>query len=173
MIKKVMKDNKILKILFKQDQKERNIKYYIGNEMKVSENDKKRRKLVGQLVKLKKIKTSLDYYNAGLIYQHGDTLVDYKKAKSFAYKSMVLGNERAKILYACAVDRLLVNRGKKQKYGTQYHTVYKKNNLANKDIKIYPYDKSTTDKIRARYNVASLKELLRMGSVYKKKYLNK
>lgn len=86
-----------------------------------------------------------------MIFHHGTTLADYKKAIALAKKGMALGNKRAKWLYAAAIDRLLIKQGKKQKYGTQYQ-------IKNGKWILYPVDPKVTDRERAQYGVIPLKE---------------
>jgi len=149
-------NNKIYKI-FLSDQKDHGavkIRTYNNEEdwAKLTERDKKRQKNILKILKNKKFTfTSEDYFMAGIIFQHGTTIADSKKAISLAKNGAEMGNDRAKWLFAAATDRLLLRQKKKQKFGTQYQ---KKNNK----WRLSPVDKKTTDKERAKYNVVTLKQ---------------
>lgn len=128
---------------------------------RISKNDKDRRKKVKEIISAGGLEVGADYHHAALIFQHGDTTSDYRKANKLAERGMELGDERSKWFYAATMDRWLVSTGKPQKYGTQFHK--KKNG----DWEVGPIDKNVSDKERAKYNVPPLSKAL---SVYKKKY---
>jgi TonB family protein len=113
---KVTKDNPTLKELAEQDQKERT-----ENNIHYSANDIGRYKALNQLLQKETLKTSNDYLNAGIIFQHGNTSEDYLKANEFAKKAVRLNkkNNAAKTLIAQSWDRYLRSLGKPQVYGTQ------------------------------------------------------
>jgi len=151
------KFNKAIKKLFIEDQSDRKNNVQKNNWVKISKNDNQRRKAIREIItKNKKNFTAQDYYMAAMIYQHGPSLTDSKKAILFARKSMELGYKKSKWLYAAAVDRFLMKQGKKQKYGTQF---------INKNGKwsLYKIDISTTDKERAKFNVEPLKISLKIA----------
>jgi len=155
MLKK--KNNKRIYKIFLSDQKDHGavkIRTYNKEEdwKKLTKRDKKRQKNILKILKNKKITfTCEDYFRAGIIFQHGTTIADSKKAILLANKGAEMGNDKAKWLFAAATDRLLLRQGKKQKFGTQYQ---KKNNK----WQLNPVDKKTTDRERAKYNVITLKE---------------
>ena len=156
MLKK--KNNKQIYKLFLQDQKDRSAKkinsYYKRNDWrKLSERDKKRQGDILKILKNKKLTfTGEDYFMAGIIFQHGATIADSRKAIALAKKGAEMGIDKAKWLYAAATDRFLIRQKKKQKFGTQYQKP------KNGKWRLYPVDDKTTDKERAIYNVVSLKE---------------
>ena len=157
MLKK--KNNKRIYKIFSSDQKDHGavkIRTYNNEEdwRKLAKRDIKRQRAILQILQNKKLVfTSEDYFMAGIIFQHGRTITDSKKAISLAKKGAEMGNDNAKWLFAAATDRLLLRQGKKQKFGTQYQ----KNNKSNK-WRLSPVDKKTTDKERATYNVVTLKQ---------------
>lgn len=158
------KNNSLLSRLAREDQADREPAAFKGNERRVAIKDKKRREQVLRLLKERKVKTSEDYFNAALIFQHGDSLGDYKKAEKYAHQSLKMGYEHARWLYAAATDRSLVHQGKKQKYGTQYETVVLNQNSptrAKKVIRLSPYDRRTSDETRRRFDVPPLKDLIK------------
>lgn len=118
------------------------------------------------LLKRGKVRTYTDYFNAALIFQHGLTLSDYKLAQALAGKSVKKGGgEWSRWLYAVVTDRLLLARGKKQKYGSQLRidrTVDRKSGHARRIMKLLPYDARTSDATRAKFALPPLAELLRM-----------
>lgn len=93
-----------------------------------------------------------DYFRAGLIFQHGRSLELIKKAQGLARKSMDLGYEPGKWLYAATTDRMLMMRGKKQRFGTQFR---KRDGL----WELHPIQKKTTDAERRTHNVLSLQKI--------------
>jgi len=139
--------NKKLYQLFIEDQKDRkNLKTGI------TENDSKRKKEVINILNKKPKLTGQDYFYAAMIFHHGQKISDYKKAIKLAKIGAKMKNKSAKWLFAAATDRLLLNQGKKQKFGTQF-----------KEIKgkwiLFPIDKNTTDTERAKFNVIPIKEI--------------
>lgn len=104
---------------------------------------------------LHKSLTAVDYYHAALVFQHGVKPSDFKKANKLAKKSMEMGEERAKWMYAASMDRWLLSINKPQKFGTQF--IQQKG----KDWELsQPIDKTTSDKERAKYNVPPLSKAL-------------
>lgn len=152
-----LKINKLF-LADQKDRKKKNINWDI-----IGKKDIERLKKLNQIIKNNKNLSPEDYYMIAMLYQHGVKLSDIQKAKYYAYKSMKLGYEKAKWLYAAATDRFLMYKGKKQKYGTQF-----KINKKGKWI-FYPVNKNTTDKERFRYNVLPLKESKRLAVKLNKK----
>ena len=105
---------------------------------------------VFELLNSKKVKTSLDYKNAAMIFQHGtDTIVSLMAIKMMR-KSIELDSMANKWLLAAAIDRELMRRKKPQIYGTQY---------VEKDSSFVLYEIDTakiTDEERIEYNVTTL-----------------
>lgn len=88
----------------------------------LSVQDAQRRKQVVAILADGGARTSEDYYNAALIYQHGDTAEEIELAYSLATLAVKLDpdNGPAKWLTAAAWDRIMMRLGKPQWYGTQY-----------------------------------------------------
>ena len=144
--------NKNIRRIFIGDQKDRkNVKFDKKNIQSLERKDKRRRDHLSETLKSGVKFTREDFYMIAMIYQHGSSLNDYKKAVIFSRRSMKLGFEKAKWLYAAAQDRLLIKQGKKQKYGTQYK---RKDGI----WFLYPVNKSINDRERKKYNVPTLKE---------------
>jgi hypothetical protein len=150
----MQKDNEELKKMYEEDVVEKTNANWSDKKMvaKIDKNDRKRRKRVSEIIDKGGLKIAADYHHAALIFQHGETTADYKKANELAKKGMEMGDERSKWLYAATLDRLLISQGKPQKYGTQF----KKNQKG--EWKIEPVDPETTDEERIRLNVSSLPE---------------
>jgi len=77
------------------------------------------------LLKAGQVRTGLDFSNAALIFQHGESEDDYRLAYSLAWTAYSMLEEGtpkqfAGWLSAAAWDRLMIAKGKKQWYGTQY-----------------------------------------------------
>lgn len=109
-----------LKLLYEADQSERT-----GNNIdfgKLFENDRKRRVEVTRIIKEQGLHTSSDYFHAAMIFQHGETIEDYKMAFSLAWMSTFLDpeNKTAKWLTAATWDRIHTSKGLPQWYGTQF-----------------------------------------------------
>ena len=151
--------NKTLKTLYDTDQKDReNIpmpgkRGSKGRMDWVAIRDKERRNRVEEILKTKKNLEAIDYYHAAMVFQHSQS--KQKHAVTLAKKSMDMGYEDAKWLYAKAYDRALLESGKKQKYGTQFAF------LKNGKLIVRPYDKRTSDKTRAKFNVQTIKKRLK------------
>jgi len=112
---------------------------------RTSADDAERRARVAEIITVGGATTGEDYFAAALVYQHGDELDDYAKAREYATKAVELGNEDGRWLAAAAWDRWLVNAGYPQRFGTQY--------LCDPDCKLEEWNESTTDEERARWNV--------------------
>ncbi|PRX51508.1 tetratricopeptide repeat protein [Salegentibacter salegens] len=96
------------------------------------------------------LSTAKDYFNAGIIFQHGrDTMASGRAVESFK-KAIALDSTLNRWWYAAAVDRDLMRRGEPQIYGTQ-HVV------ENGKPKKYKMDTTkVTDTERSYYRVPSL-----------------
>jgi hypothetical protein len=86
---------------------------------KMSENDLKRRKRVGEIFGEGCLKSAADYEAAYYIYQHGNTSDQFFQAFLWSKEARDLGAAGAKSEMATAVDRFLINIGHKQLFGTQ------------------------------------------------------
>lgn len=114
--------NKLLKKLFDEDQATR-LSSDFNDPSKIDEGiaaDKVRKEQVQEMLNNSEVKTAEDYYHASLVFQHGETTEDFKKANDLAKKSMDMGDPRAKQMYENSYDRMLMSQGKLQKYGTQF-----------------------------------------------------
>lgn len=157
--------------LFIEDQRDRSSKVLVratSDPKKwklIEKRDLQRRLELGKILNKKIFLSGEDYLMAGMIFQHGTKISDSKKAIFLAKKAIELDNEKAKWLYAATTDRLLMKKGKKQKYGTQYQK------KGSKWI-LYPVDRKTTDKERAKYNVIPLKKAIEKVKMWNKKNID-
>ncbi len=142
--------NKELKTMFDSDQGDRHKAPAPGSDKFESywkdylfPRDKERQNRTLEILESGELE-AVDYYHAAMVFQHSDNI---KKAISLAKRSMNMGYEDAKWLFAAATDRYLVERGEKQKYGTQFKV------SDSKTIEPYPVNEKTPDSEREKYNV--------------------
>ncbi len=146
-------DNKELQEMADNDQQARfasNIDWKVLNK-----EDSLRQIKVDEFFKENKIKTAKDFYNAGIIFQHGKDTVASKKAVEYFGKAIEMDSTLNRWWYAAAVDRDLMRREEPQIYGTQFV----KNKTTNNLWKRYEIDITIiTDKQRKYYKVGTLAE---------------
>lgn len=87
----------------------------------VLKRDSTRERRVYELLDSSLVKTSKDYHNAAMVFQHGADSVAYGMAVKMMRKSIEMDSTANKWLLAAAIDRDLMSRNKPQIYGTQYH----------------------------------------------------
>ena len=85
----------------------------------LSANDVERRKIVSQIAAEGCLKEGMDFYQAALIYQHGQRPYHYFTALKYATEALDLGFEGADWLRKVAIDRYLKSLGRKQIYASQ------------------------------------------------------
>ncbi len=113
-------DNVELANLYQADQADRSGS--IEDWTIVSENDRKRRARVLEMLEADSLVTANDYYHAAMVFQHGEDSVAYKLAWDLAEKAVSLDSIHTKALWltAAAADRYLLSIDKLQIYGTQF-----------------------------------------------------
>ena len=161
--KKFGNDNRELWTIVDADQEDR--EGTIDDVKKAIGRDHERLARVKEIVAAGGLKTSQDYFNAALVFQHGSTPDDYQKAHELAMKSAEIdpSNMRAKWLAAAAQDRYLRSIGKPQIYGTQFK-------LIDGVWKLEPIDESAvTDEDRAKWGVPPLAQQKRRAEEMNKK----
>ena len=145
-------DNLELLQIYQKDQSERqkeNIDWKI-----LLRQDSLREIRVKQLLDSNKVRTSLDYHNAAMIFQHGLDTFASGMAVKLMRKSLELDSTANKWLLAAAIDRDLMRRNKPQIYGTQYVKM-------GEDAlwELYELDSTKiTDSERKEYDVETLAE---------------
>ena len=120
----------------------------------VRKEDAERRSAVMSILATGGIQTALDYYNAAMIFQHGDSAEEIRLAHAFATISAALGSSSASNwLMAASWDRLMLQFEQPQWYGTQYVR-----DNSGKWV-LYEVDPgAVTDEQRAERSVPSLQE---------------
>ena len=112
-------DNPELLEIYRSDQADRSAATI--DWLTVSKRDSLRQIRVYELLDSNKVRTSMDYQNAAMVFQHGRDSVAYGMAVKLMKKSVELNPEADKWLLAAAIDRDLLSRNKPQIYGTQYY----------------------------------------------------
>lgn len=110
-----------LQILVIDDQSDRH-DYAKMNKVQLSqmaENDRVRRKRVGEIFGEGCLKSAADFNAAALIFQHGDSPEHYYQSFLWSLRALQLGDSLNRDGVAVAIDRYLVNIGHKQLFGTQ------------------------------------------------------
>ncbi|MCE7054155.1 tetratricopeptide repeat protein [Algoriphagus sp. AGSA1] len=143
--------NKELQEMADQDQQSR----FSGNIdwAELAREDSLRRERVLELMRSDSLVTGKDYFNAGIIFQHGnDTTASSLAVKCFG-KAIEMDPTLHKWWYAAAVDRDLMRRGEPQIYGTQYI----QDESTGGKLKQYQIDTTqVTDEDRIYYGVETL-----------------
>ena len=114
-------DNPELKEIYKNDQADRQTDTLDWNL--VLKNDGLREVRVYELLDSSKVNSSLDFFRAAMIFQHGKDSIAYGMAVKLMRKCIELDSTANKWLLAAAIDRDLLSRNKPQIYGTQYWMV--------------------------------------------------
>jgi hypothetical protein len=120
----------------------------------VSQRDDARRARVREILDQGGARVADDYYHAAMVFQHGHEVADYQLAHQLALKAAELdpGNRSARWLAAATKDRELMQLGKPQRYGTQFHR------SGSGQFELYQVDPTVTDEERARWEVPPLAE---------------
>ncbi|AWF81561.1 hypothetical protein BTJ40_12410 [Microbulbifer sp. A4B17] len=116
------KENRRLAELFNADQSARNIPHSEIDWSLLDREDKNRREKVLKILAEGRIRTSKDYHHAALIFQHGNKSEDIRLAHALATIAATLAEDKneANWLKAATWDRLMMNLGRPQWYGTQF-----------------------------------------------------
>ncbi len=147
--------------LFEEDQQDRRSKKFgrLSHKKRlqaIRTRDRKRITALQQLLKNHPKLRGIDYFRAGIIFQHGGIPNKIKRAQSLALRGMRLGHKKSRWLFAAATDRLLVMKGKLQRFGTQFRKA------ENGIWELLPIKTATTDAERRKYGVRTLQGLKRM-----------
>lgn len=147
--------NEESKVLVRNDQSERSSTKI--DWAAVDLRDKERATKVTQMLREGQIKTAEDFYNAGLIFQHGSSAEEIKLAFSLATISARLdpSHPAPKWLAAAAFDRYMVWKKLPQWYGTQSQFVKETGKT-----QLYPIlPGAVSDEERAEANVPPLAKI--------------
>ena len=158
--------NEELKAIYEADQSDRQVSEIDWSI--VSVRDKQRQERVYELLDSNLVRTSDDYANAAMVFQHGDDTIASGMAVKLMRKAIELDSTRSEWLLAAAIDRDLQRRGKPQIYGTQYWWT----NDSNQWIR-YELDSTIiTDEQRKEYGVRTLAEQREQLRLMNKKRLS-
>lgn len=127
-------------------------------------NDLSRRKRVGEIFAEGCISTPKDYAAAALIYQHGDVPDHFYHAYIWANRQAEIGDALDKLngrgLAALAIDRYLINIGKKQLFGSQFCVA--KTEQSKPCFSLEAIEPSFPDSLRKGYSGFTLEERISM-----------
>ena len=139
------------------DQKDRENFDDMNNEERqaMSERDTKRRMRIGEIFAEGCVNQGSDYYDAAMIFQHGDVPDHYFQAFYFANKAENLGYSSAKWLKAAAIDRYLVSIDHKQLFATQFFSSEKTNGC----FCLQPVENSFPENLRVEATGKSINEV--------------
>jgi hypothetical protein len=117
-------DNPALATLFQQDQADRQADREGASIdwQAVTTRDAARRAQAKALLDQGAVRSAADYYHAAMVFQHGETLDDYRLANALATLAMAQASDDAhyRWLAGASWDRLLMRQLQPQWYGTQY-----------------------------------------------------
>ncbi|WP_449448039.1 hypothetical protein [Thermomonas brevis] len=113
-------DNPELAQLFQQDQADRSTTDIDWNA--VTQRDQARRERVKALLDAGAVRSAADHYHAAMVFQHGDSLADFRLANALATLAMAQAPDDAhyRWLVGASWDRLLMRQLQPQWYGTQF-----------------------------------------------------
>lgn len=119
----------------------------------IEPRDRAREKRVDEILAAGDAKVADDYYHAAMVFQHGNLPRSKQRAHDLAVKAVKLDphHDAAKWLAAAALDRLLMEDHKPQKYGTQFQ-------IRNGVWFLWDVDPTVTDEERDAWNVPPLAE---------------
>ena len=119
--------------------------------------DAARRARFDQLLKQGKVKSARDYWMAALLFQHGATVDDIDRARTYAKKANALQSTcSTRRMMALTEDRWLMYQHKPQKYGTQFRG--EPVDGGTPKWVLYEVDPTVTDAQRAKLCVGPLSE---------------
>jgi TPR repeat protein len=151
-----LEPNNALREIAAADQQDRSGPDANIDDAKLSERDAGRRSQVMQLLAGGELRVAEDYFNAALIFHHGQTMDDSKLAFSLISIAAALRPERPgpKAAACSAWDRLMLRAGKPQWYGTQFQHSAKTGT-----VELSPVDESAaTDEDRKACGLPTLQE---------------
>ena len=150
----LLENNEELTQIFDMDQADRHPGPEGIDWAAVSKRDAVRRSRTLELLRQGAVRTSEDFRHAAYIFQHGESIEDFRLALSLAWVAASIDpdNKNAKWLTAAAWDRLLMNQGHPQWYGTQYRRDPESNEWQLYEVQ----EDAVTDEQRIELNVPSL-----------------
>ena len=118
------KNNPKIQAITEADQKDRDIDFKTAKPSdwdKIAKKDAARLKEVIRLVEAGELVTGEDYFNSALVCQHGSDFASYVLAHELSVCALILGYDAnsSSWLSAASYDRMLLNMGHRQRFGTQ------------------------------------------------------
>jgi hypothetical protein len=137
--------------LFTDDQADRMLPIEQMDWKVIEPRDRAREQRVDAIVAAGGAKVADDHYHAAMVLQHGKDPSSKQRAHDLAVKAATLdpSHGRAKWLAAAALDRMLMEQHKPQKYGTQFQ-------IRDGVWILWEVDPAVTDAERAAWNVPPL-----------------
>jgi hypothetical protein len=80
-----------------------------------------RRTRVSAILENGDIHTAKDFANASLVFQHGNQVTDYMLAHELSAAALALGDKDSAWLLTATYDRMLLNFGHRQRFGSQWN----------------------------------------------------
>ena len=146
-----LSDSADLLMLYQEDQADRTGNPIDGVTM--YQRDVERRASVRKLLDRGAVQTAGDYYHAALVFQHADDIEGIQLAHELAMIAAVLGNREARWLAAASYDRLMMDLGRYQRFGTQFQATN------GEMMHLVPIDQpGVTDAMRAALDCPTLNE---------------
>ena len=138
----------------------------------VGPRDEVRQKRVRELYMAGELKTGKDYFNAGMIFQHGEKPEDYLLCHELCVTAVFKSgrSERAswlptaKWLAAASYDRFLLSIGRAQRFGTQFSS-----EGPNSPMRLDKMEEGITDELRKVWGVPPLSEAKKREAEINKK----
>ena len=145
------KDDEELARLYREDQADREPPEGKSIDWSVvGPRDAARLARVKELYTAGRFETGTDYYHAAMVLQHAAIAEDYLLAHELCVVAISKGEEQAKWLAAASEDRFLMNIGRPQRFGTQFHKE------GSGPWRLYAIDSGVTDALREAMGVRSL-----------------
>jgi hypothetical protein len=144
-------DDRELLDIYTEDQRERKLPDEQINLAAMTAHDAERLERVAAILSRGSATTALDFYRAAMVFQHGQRAVDTERARELALAAVALDSNLgcARWLAAAAFDRLRVDAGRPQRFGTQYRFV--------KGVGVlFPVAEGTSDEERMAWHVLPL-----------------
>jgi len=112
----------------------------------MTDHDRLRRKRVAEIFAEGCLQSASDYAAAAMVYQHGEVPDHYYQAFLWSQRGVEKGDATQRHLMALAIDRYLINTGKKQLFASQYFS-------ASMDLCfcLEPVEASFPDHLRLQY----------------------
>ena len=126
-----------------------------GVTQKARERNAERYEEVRRRLEAEEVQGPQDYLYAAGVLSTSNAREDLELARQLATHADELGEPRGRVLIAETTDRILLQMGGRQHYGTQVYL-----NVASGRWELYPFDPSVTDADREYMGLPSLAQML-------------